>query len=155
MKTNKLLNSVLVMGTLLYFPQASLSEEFNPVEIQSLRGILAPNEVSPTPTWKRLPPDHDPVVRNYVQQPPMIPHQIRGYKMTLRYNKCLSCHSWANYKKQKATKISLSHFKDRDGNDLANISAQRYFCNQCHAPQVDAKPLVENTFEAVSTLQQR
>ncbi|OAD21154.1 periplasmiC nitrate reductase, diheme cytochrome c subunit, partial [Candidatus Thiomargarita nelsonii] len=37
-------------------------------------------------------------------------------------------------------------------NELANIAPLRYFCTQCHAPQVDAKPLVENTFQPVQTL---
>ena len=27
------------------------------------------------------------------------------------------------------------------------MSPRRYFCNQCHVPQSDAKPLVGNTFK--------
>ena len=41
---------------------------------------------------------------------------------------------------------------DRDGNFLAEVSPRRYFCNQCHVPQKDVKPLVENYFEDVDTI---
>ena len=41
---------------------------------------------------------------------------------------------------------------DRDGNFLAEISPRRYFCNQCHVTQKDAKPLVDNTFVDMDTL---
>ena len=47
-----------------------------------------------------------------------------------------------------ATKVSLTHFKDREGGELSNISPRRYFCMQCHVPQTDAKPLVGNRFES-------
>jgi len=146
--------SFFLFTLVLALPQVSQSQEGWGMEEgpQSLRGSNANDAASETPTWKRLPPDHDPIQRNFVQQPPMIPHKIEGYKITLRNNKCLTCHSWANAPKKNATKVSLTHFKDRDGNELANIAPLRYFCTQCHAPQVDANPLVENTFQPVQTL---
>ena len=88
-----------------------------------------------------------------MQQPPLIPHKTEGYEIDLKVNKCLTCHSWSNYKKSNATKISPTHFRNRDGVDLANVSAQRYFCTQCHVPQTDTQPLVENTFQSVDVLQ--
>jgi cytochrome c-type protein NapB len=149
------------MKNILYFtfiicmlPQASFSEELEQ-EVQSLRGFNAIDDISEVPTWKRLPKDHDPIERNYIHQPPMIPHKVESYKITRRYNKCLTCHSWANYRSAGATKISATHFKDRDGNDLSNIAALRYFCTQCHVPQVDAKPLVENIFTPVDSIRSR
>jgi len=106
------------------------------------------------PELKQWQPDRDPIPRDYVQQPPLIPHSIEGYVINVKSNKCLTCHSWANYKESGATKISQTHFEDRDENVLANVAARRYFCNQCHVPQVSAKPLVENTFEPVQAIQQ-
>ena len=47
---------------------------------------------------------------------------------------------------------SQTHFADRESNVMANVAARRYFCTQCHVPQVDAKPLVENTFEPVQNI---
>ena len=70
-----------------------------------------------------------------------------------KFNKCLNCHSWAKYEKSGATKISQTHFQDRDGNDLANVSASRYFCTQCHVEQRNVNPLVDNEFKSVDVLQ--
>jgi len=82
----------------------------------------------------------------------MIPHQVSKYKVNLKSNKCLSCHSWKNYRKEKATKISLTHYETRDGEALSNVSPRRYFCSQCHAPQTDADQLIENDFKTVGDL---
>ncbi|MNF17837.1 Periplasmic nitrate reductase, electron transfer subunit precursor [compost metagenome] len=43
---------------------------------------------------------------------------------------------------------------DRDGQALAAVSPRRYFCNQCHVPQADVKPLVGNNFETIDKLLQ-
>lgn len=110
---------------------------------------------SDKPVMQRWQSDREPITRDYVQQPPLIPHKIIGYKIDTNSNKCLTCHSWSNYKRTGATKISQTHFTNREGTDLANVSARRYFCNQCHVPQVDAQPLVENTFEPVRALKQK
>ncbi len=32
-------------------------------------------------------------VRNYPEQPPLIPHKIDGYQIDKRLNKCMTCHS--------------------------------------------------------------
>ncbi|MCK5727306.1 MAG: nitrate reductase cytochrome c-type subunit [Thiotrichaceae bacterium] len=120
--------------------------------VHSLRGeseLIAPAEATHT---KQSPSDRPPIARNYFQQPPLVPHRIRGYKITINNNKCMSCHSWKNYKKARATKVSQTHFADRDGNAQSTLAARRYFCNQCHVPQVDAKPLIENSFKPVSQL---
>ena len=84
--------------------------------------------------------------RNYPMQPPIIPHTIRSYEVNLNNNKCLSCHSRQRTEESQAPMVSVTHFMNRDGNFLAEISPRRYFCNQCHVTQLDAKPLVENTF---------
>ena len=99
--------------------------------------------------------DSDGIPRDYVQQPPMVPHTVEGYTVNMNVNKCLTCHSWANYREKKATKISQTHFTDREGHDLANVSANRYFCSQCHAPQANARPLVENEFKPLSAISNR
>ena len=90
--------------------------------------------------------------RNYPMQPPVIPHTIRGYTLNLQVNKCLSCHSRTRTQESQAPMVSVTHFMDRDGNFLADISPRRYFCNQCHVTQSDVKPLVENTFVDMHSL---
>ena len=93
-----------------------------------------------------------PEARNSLPQPPLIPHTVRDYKITASHNKCMECHSWQRYREFGATKISMTHFKDRTGTDTATVSPLRYFCNQCHVPQADAKPLVKNNFEPIKAL---
>jgi cytochrome c-type protein NapB len=96
--------------------------------------------------------DRPPIARDFVQQPPLIPHTIRGYNITQNFNKCMDCHSWSRYQETGATKISITHFKDRDGRELSNVSPRRYFCVSCHVPQTDAKPLVANQFKPATGL---
>ncbi|MCX8146646.1 MAG: nitrate reductase cytochrome c-type subunit [Azovibrio sp.] len=97
--------------------------------------------------------DSPPIPRDFVQQPPLVPHKVEGYAITKNFNKCMDCHAWTRYKETGATKVSLTHFKTRDGQELSNIAPRRYFCLQCHVPQADAKPLVGNTFQRGTGLQ--
>lgn len=121
-------------------------------EVQSLRGGESVDANSSAPEIKPYFKDNEPIDRDYLQQPPLIPHKIDGYKVNIKHNKCLSCHSWKNYKRHNATKISQTHFESRDGAALSNVSPRRYFCTQCHVPQANAKPLVENTFQPVDSM---
>ena len=121
-------------------------------DVESLRGANPMDEPAKTPRVMKWQDDREPITRDYMQQPPLIPHKTKGYRINIKSNKCLTCHSWANYKEAGATKISQTHFNDRENNVLANIAPRRYFCTQCHVPQVNAKPLVENTFNPLQTI---
>lgn len=87
------------------------------------------------------------VDRSYKIQPPMIPHKIDKEKINLKINTCMKCHSEKTYKRKKAPKAGDSHYVSRDGKVLNTVSSRRYFCNQCHAPQLNADPIVNNQFE--------
>ena len=105
----------------------------------------------PTVAMKTLPvpamvTDNVRRARNYPEQPPIIPHTIDGYQLTLNTNRCLSCHARQFIQGSGAPMISVTHFMDRDGQVLADVTPRRYFCTACHVPQTDARPLVENTF---------
>jgi cytochrome c-type protein NapB len=92
---------------------------------------------------------HDRVIpRGHAWQPPIIPHNVKGYQITRNVNMCMTCHSSTAAARTGATPVSGTHYLDRDNNLLPNVSARRYFCLQCHAPQYDAEPLVENTFRS-------
>ncbi len=137
---------------LVLFGTAGFATQAVCADVVSLRGHTDLQQDSTAPELRPYQKDGQPITRDYVQQPPLIPHKIDGYWIDYKSNKCLSCHSWANYKEAGATKISQTHFEDRDKNVLANISARRYFCTQCHVPQVDAPPLVENTFKPITAI---
>jgi nitrate reductase (cytochrome), electron transfer subunit len=115
--------------------------------LKSLRGAeIQAQETESTDPFKGT-KDSAPIERNYLQQPPLIPHKTDTYNITKNFNKCMDCHAWNRYKETGATKVSMTHFKTREGQELSNISPRRYFCMQCHVPQADAKPLVANKFK--------
>ena len=116
------------------------------VQVQSLRqGVPLADDIPVA--IARQERDRDPYDRDFVQQPPLIPHTVDGYQITKNFNKCMDCHSFQRARANGATKVSISHFRTLEGQELDNISPRRYFCNQCHIPQTDARPLVANTFQ--------
>ncbi|MEE4191299.1 MAG: nitrate reductase cytochrome c-type subunit [Halieaceae bacterium] len=92
--------------------------------------------------------------RAYPMQPPTIPHKIDGYQVDLNVNRCMACHSRRVTEATQAPMISVTHYMDRDGNFLADVSPRRYFCQQCHVTQTDARPLLANEFVDIDELLQ-
>ncbi|WP_448208082.1 nitrate reductase cytochrome c-type subunit [Azospirillum sp. sgz302134] len=92
------------------------------------------------------------VARNYPEQPPVIPHNIRDYQISLNNNQCLTCHSRQFTSASQAPMVSITHYVNRDGQTLGAVSPRRYFCMQCHVPQTQAQPIVTNTFKDLDTL---
>ncbi|WP_374675808.1 nitrate reductase cytochrome c-type subunit [Ideonella sp.] len=90
--------------------------------------------------------------RAYAMQPPVIPHKIDGYQLDKNANRCMFCHSRTKTQESQAPMISVTHFQDREGNHLAELSPRRYFCLQCHVPQAQLNPLVQNRFVDVDVL---
>lgn len=94
----------------------------------------------------RMPKQQERMALNYVNQPPMIPHSVDGYQVTGNTNRCLQCHGVEHYRATGAPRVSPTHFLDSDGKVLTHVAPRRYFCLQCHVPQTDAPPIVDNTF---------
>jgi cytochrome c-type protein NapB len=116
--------------------------------LKSLRGDVGLEHLSPPPAVvKQETPADGMFGRAYRQQPPLIPHRIEGHQVTKDFNQCMTCHDWPANIKAGAPKVSETHYNDREGNRLDKISGTRFFCTQCHVPQVDAKPLVNNSFQ--------
>ncbi len=119
-------------------------------EIKSLRGDV-PLDAPPKPPRKaRVMTQTGGFARQWKQQPPLIPHKIDKERISLDENSCFRCHSPDTYKSENAPMISRTHFKDPENPSDANLIRARWFCNQCHVPQVDAPPLVENRFRSAS-----
>jgi len=106
----------------------------------------------PAPSMKRV--DNSDVKRGraYPMQPPTIPHKIDGYQVDTNANKCMSCHSRRQTRESQATMVSVTHYVDREGNFLADLSPRRYFCEQCHVVQENAQPLLDNEFVDIDEL---
>lgn len=88
-------------------------------------------------------------VRNYPEQPPVIPHTIRDYQVDKRFNRCLDCHSREAAPSAGAPMVSVTHFMDRNFQVRAEVTPGRYFCTQCHVPQTDAEAMVESDFKPI------
>ena len=120
-----------------------------------LRGATPLNEEGPAAPMQPLRNSSEKEVRNYPEQPPVIPHTTEGYQIDLNGNKCLSCHARARIAESQAPMVSITHFMDRDGQFLASISPRRFFCTECHVPQNTANPPVSNDFTDIDTLLSR
>ncbi len=140
MKTLKttLLAALLVAGV---FGCASFSG------IATLRGADAatPDQAGETKAYAgKRPGSGAPIERTFNEQPPLVPHAIENFdEITVGDNQCLECHGPANFAKKNAPKVGNSHLLAAGS---ADVRLDRYQCNSCHVPQVDAKPLVANTF---------
>jgi cytochrome c-type protein NapB len=142
---------VLVLVALAAFAAgATLAQE-----LTGLRGPVPLTEEPQPPPLPREVNDDRRQARNYPEQPPVIPHTVQGYQITLNANKCLTCHGRQFTGQSQAPMISVTHYMDRDMQTLAAVSPRRYFCTQCHVPQVEVEPAVENRFEDIDALLDR
>jgi nitrate reductase (cytochrome), electron transfer subunit len=91
-------------------------------------------------------------MRAYPDQPPVIPHSIEGYQLSVNTNRCLSCHKREFTEGSGAPMISVTHYITREGQMLADVSPRRYFCTACHVPQAATSPLVGNSFRDMSDM---
>ena len=115
-------------------------------KVLSERGDVSIDQTSKVDMF-RPEKDRETIPRNFQKQPPLIPHSIKGYNITQNFNKCMDCHSKERAEETGATKVAKSHYLDREDKKLQTISPRRYFCMQCHVPQFDAKPLVDNSYK--------
>ena len=144
--TMMLLAAVLAAGSSALLAQTVSS---------GLRGPAPLNEEGPAPPMLPNKNTAEKEVRNYPDQPPVIPHTIDNYQIDLNSNKCLSCHARARTGESQAPMISVTHFMDREGQFLASVSPRRYFCTECHVPQNVANPPVSNDFVDIDTMLSR
>ena len=120
-----------------------------------MRGETPILEATQPPRLSNWVNDDNRMPRNFAQQPPVIPHRVDGYQIDKNFNKCLDCHARAKTEVTQAIPVSVTHYMDRDGHTLGQVSTRRYFCMQCHVPQDAVRPLVANSFQDVDTVIQR
>lgn len=141
------MKKVTIIGLTIAWAAIGTSAFVAAGSLASLRGATGITEASLTPLKARVINDKENIDRTFEEQPPVIPHKTEKYGVNLRENKCLDCHSKETAKEKEASEVSESHYETRDGKKLDTLAARRYFCEQCHVPQVDAPPLIENEFK--------
>jgi len=148
----KILPLIMIVASIATSVSVIAEQKVTTGGLDTIRGVTTIDTTRDAEALKRIIKDKNPIKRNYVHQPPVVPHQIRGYRVNKDSNKCLTCHGWKYARETGATKISLTHFETRDGKTLSEVSPRRYFCSQCHVTQADAPDLVDNTFKPVESL---
>lgn len=143
MKNSAWLGMLVMLGT-LGSPTVGLGES-----LVSLRGATGIPDASVPPVKARIINDKENIDRTFEEQPPLVPHKVAKYTINLSENKCMDCHSKETAKEKEASEVSESHYETSDGTKLDTLAARRYFCNQCHVPQIDAEPLIANEFKSV------
>jgi cytochrome c-type protein NapB len=143
---------ILIAGAVLIAGAASALAQEDGSKVEALRGeVPLTDETAPPPIYKEINDDLR-RGRNYPEQPPVIPHNIRDYPITLNANKCLTCHTREFTAQSQAPMISITHFMDREGQVLATVTPRRYFCTQCHVTQSEAPDLVKNDFQPIEEI---
>ena len=115
--------------------------------VDAMRGATPIMETTQPPRLSNSVNDDNRLPRNFAQQPPVIPHRVDGYQIDKNFNKCLDCHARGKTEFSLAVPVSSTHYMNREGKVLAQVSTRRYFCMQCHVAQEAAKPLVGNSFQ--------
>lgn len=144
--SNALLMAV-ALGAGIVVAGVGVAQDKGGKSLEGLGGAATLNQINAAPDVERQSYADGGFGRAYRQQPPLIPHKVDGYQVTPTDNACMNCHDWPGNNKFKAPKVSETHYVDRQGVRLDKIAGTRYFCQQCHVPQADAKPLVGNSFQ--------
>ncbi len=88
------------------------------------------------------------IARTFTDQPPLVPHTIENYDISATENACWECHNSDDFKGKKMPMVGKSHLlQTADAGAEPKLNMQRWQCNNCHVPQVDAMPLVGNYFQ--------
>lgn len=144
----KKLIAILLTASLAMVALAE-SPSMSPSSPDGLRKGGTLGDVAEAPPIAGDPRDVQREVRNYPEQPPVIPHTIRDYQVDKRFNRCLDCHSRESAPSAGAPMVSVTHFMDRNFQVRAEVTPGRYFCTQCHVPQTNAEALVESDFKPI------
>ena len=106
---------VIVLATMALASGAGAQEK-RPAA-QPLRGATPIPETSDSGIYKME--RHDRVIpRSHAWQPPIIPHNVKGYQITKNVNTCMVCHAAKSAPRTGATPVGKSHYLDRDGKEL-------------------------------------
>lgn len=143
------LGCVLVAGGAVAQPKEKGEDEIG------LRRAPLTDETKEVPAHgeygKAEPGKSKPLGRAFENSPPLIPHDLTGMlPIAETNNACLNCHMPEHAGALGATPMPKSHFFDIDtAQDLkGKLDGKRFYCMQCHVPQVNIPEAIKNTFKA-------
>lgn len=142
----------ITTGLLAAGVTVALAQQASVEIVPPLTGTDDPMQSEPADPIPRWTVDDIRKMRAYPEQPPVIPHSIEGYQLSVNTNRCLSCHKREFTQGSGAPMISVTHYMTREGQMLADVSPRRYFCTACHVPQANTPDLIGNSFTDMSEL---
>ncbi len=121
--------AAIIAGTMVLVSGAiyAQSVQTTPRIVPRVTGAAQPMGDVPAPPFPRPVTDDKRVMRNYPEQPPVIPHSIENYQLTLRANRCLDCHRREYTEGSGAPMISVTHFMDSRWPDARRCDAPTLF----------------------------
>ncbi|WP_417458996.1 nitrate reductase cytochrome c-type subunit [Kordiimonas sp.] len=140
---------ITVFAVLVALGTAAMAQITAVPDLTGAKSLMENVPAEPIPRWVI---DDVRKMRAYPEQPPIIPHSIEGYQLSVNANRCMSCHKREFTQGSNAPMISVTHYMNREGQMLADVSPRRYFCTACHVPQADTPPLIGNTFKDMSEM---
>jgi cytochrome c-type protein NapB len=152
----------LVRGAIVILVVAGTVAAGDPIDDSELG--LSKTSVFDTPSseafthTESFPGTNEALPRAYSGAPPQIPHSISNYvPITAKSNKCLECHDKPELigkaTKGLPTPMPKGHYAQRFSltkKGSKSLDNATFLCNQCHVPQADVKPLVENTAKSLT-----
>jgi nitrate reductase (cytochrome), electron transfer subunit len=141
----------LLLLTLALVAAQAGAQQSVPGFVDAMRGPVPITETTRPPLLGNAVNDDQRLKRNYAAQPPIIPHRVDGYQIDKNFNKCLDCHARGKATFSQAVPVSTTHYLDRSGKELPQVSTRRYFCLQCHVAQEAVRPLVGNRFQGLES----
>ena len=111
-----------LLGGVLVFVCGAIYAQTAPEIVPRVTGAAAPMGDVPAPPLARPIVDDKRLMRNYPEQPPIIPHSIENCQLTLKANRCLDCHRRQYTEGSGAPMISVTHGTVAELNDLIRDS---------------------------------
>ena len=159
MKTLQILATIGLMAATYACTTAADKSSSTEKAIDELNMGLSKTSVfdTPTPTVYTYsdgkPGYNDRLAKAWDELPPQIPHRVEEFlPVVMEDNQCLDCHDVPKYigkpfntdrTKKSKSPMSENHYASED---LDEIAGARFNCMQCHVPQTNAEPLVDNTY---------
>ena len=112
----------------LVFACGTIYAQNAPQIVPPVTGAVSPMGDVPAPALARPIVDDKRLMRNYPEQPPIIPHSIENYQLTLKTNRCLDCHRRQFTEGSGAPMISRSKPRSRNTRNAMSAAWRRCWC---------------------------
>lgn len=146
MKKNNLI-AALLSALFFLVVYANLSSAGEVQSLRKTKEVLNDSIVPKVAQWpKEVAGTSKVLPRAYDKAPPNISHSLEGMMINKATNSCLTCHEKTVAVAAKFPAMPVSHYTSVKGKEQNEYYKGRYYCNVCHTPLSDAKPLVKNSF---------